>query len=519
MVGKPVPPRPDKPAVTSAASSSASPSFAAASTPPAAGTESSLLSRHSPVEPPASRKNQRTSGGRPPGRLTSLDAYRGFIMTMLAAEGFGILAFSQIDASSPVWQSHDRAWWQNFAFHFDHPAWRSAFDYFKVSFWDLIQPAFMFMVGVAMPFSSARREQMGQSFFSRTLHALIRSVVLVLMGVFLYSIGHERTNWIFPNVLCQIGLGYFFAWLLLNRSAKVQIAALAVILVGYWGWFRMNPPPDGYDYAAVGVTDHQNEVFEGSFAAWSKNSNIAFRFDQWLLPKLRTVPVVAVPSDLTNPSEPAELAADSGTTAPAAPPAPQPGWFRRWFLSNPEPYTFNGGGYTTLSFIPSIGTALLGILCGQLLLAPGYSRFARLGLLVAAAAASLLLGISADLTVCPIVKRIWTPSWVLFSGGYVIGLLALFYLVFDVLPLKPLAFPLVVVGSNSILAYLLGHELRGWTERAVVDTHFAGIIESVAGPQALDPQWYGPIVSSTAVFLVFWLLLYWLHRQRIFLRI
>lgn len=528
------------------------------------------------IKPGASRAKMKSAA-----RLVSLDAFRGFIMTMLAANGFGLLAFSRIAENSPVWQSHDRAFWQQIAFHFDHPAWRSAFDTWKVSFWDLIQPAFMFMVGVSMPFSDARRETQGQSVLQRGLHAMVRSVVLVLMGVFLYSMGHQHTNWIFPNVLCQIGLGYFFAWLLLNRGVLVQTISIAVLLVGYGGWFWMNPPPAGYDYDAVSASKDKGEVFEGRFAAWSKNANAAFLFDQWLLPKLRSVPdapdestggagilwpptgwqVVSLPQNVTAPVDtttpdatpvadpakpesasaadtPVESAAPADAVPPETVPSAQtsgkeksetatdepvkpttPGWFRQWFLSNPEPYEFNKGGYTTLNFVPSIATTLLGILCGQLLMNAGFGRWEKLGILIISAGLCLGLGIAADLTICPVVKRIWTPSWVLFSGGYVIGMLALFYFLFDIAPLKFLAFPLVVVGMNSILIYMLGQTVSGWMRENVVKVHLSGVLTHVFGPKALDPQWFGPITLPTTVFLLYWLFLLWLYRQKIFLRI
>ena len=211
-------------------------------------------------------------------RLVSLDAFRGFIMMMLAAGGFGILAFSKIDKSSPVWEVHNWDNWQAIGFHFDHPRWLSVYNKVSVSFWDLIQPSFMFMVGAAMPFSSQRRESNGQGVFGRTLHAIIRSVALVLLGVFLSSLGHEKTLWIFPNVLCQIGFGYFFAWVMHHWRPLYQVIALFVILGGCWGWFYMNPPAANYDYAAVSASQENGEIFEGKFAAWSKNANAAYKF-------------------------------------------------------------------------------------------------------------------------------------------------------------------------------------------------------------------------------------------------
>src|SRR5689334_6893602 len=79
------------------------------------------------------------------GRLVSLDAYRGFIMLLLVSEGFGFGALK----SHPGW-----TW---LAAQFDHAAWEGC------TFWDLIQPAFTFMVGVAMPFALGRRQAQGAS--------------------------------------------------------------------------------------------------------------------------------------------------------------------------------------------------------------------------------------------------------------------------------------------------------------------------------------------------------------------
>ncbi len=572
MVGKPVPPKTPKDDTYKLAEQgkSVSPPIAQGAASAAAGTALQSKDRNESVGLEKSDKPR----GKPPGRLVSLDAFRGFIMIMLAATGFGIAGFAAIDESSPVWQVHNHEYWQKISFSFEHPAWGSAFDYYKVSFWDLIQPSFMFMVGVAMPFSYARRSQQQQhSTFRLGLHALIRSVALVLIGVFLQSNGRQHTTWEFPNVLCQIGLGYFFAWCLLNFRPLVQVVALVVILVGYWALFFFNPPAADYNFADVSATKENGEILEGRFAAWSKNANAAFYFDRWLLPELRTItepespaaeasvgrtpafnwmPVVLTPRadekakqiddarpdsnspnaapgndptiPATSPQEtPAELQPTPETEETPAvqePPVPAgPGWFRRAFLHNDIPWKPNTGGYATLNFIPSIGTTTLGMLCGQLLLAGSYSHWKKLGILIVAAGLCLGLGILADITVCPVVKRIWTPSWVLFSGGYVIGMLALFYLVFDVAPLKILAFPLVVVGMNSILMYMLGQTVGGWTKSSLIKVHLAGLIENTFGPKALDPEWYAPITLATGTFVVFWLFLYWLHRQRIYLRL
>ena len=509
---------------------------------------------------------------RNPGRLTSLDAFRGFVMLMLAAAGFGIAQFAEIDEASPVWQIVNRETWQKIAFHFEHPAWRSNFkpsflekalpeptdpeqtpsaddetpptdadsqdapsdaadastppdpvaegdpantDHnapaiaseteflkFGVSFWDLIQPAFMFIVGVAMPFSNARRWSDGQNAAGRMLHAIWRAFALVLLGVFLYSVGSERTNWIFPNVLAQIGLGYAFAFVLLPLRSWVQIVILALVLGGYWGLFKANPPAADYNYAKVNASAERGEVYEGKFAPWSKNANIAHKFDVNFLNRLRTLS----DEDL----EKHEIPADARSWCPET--------IRKWFFANDDPFLFNGGGYQTLNFIPSLGTIILGILCGQLLLSTAGAG-KKLGLLLLGGALCLVLGLAAGEFACPIVKRIWTPSWVLFSGGYVIWMLAAFYFVFDVLPLKILAFPLTVFGMNSLAVYLMGELLRGWTREKVVKIHLTGILETIFGTDKLAPDMFGLIIYAAATVFVFWLVTLWMNSRKIFVRL
>ena len=547
MAGKPVPAKPVSPQNTPAAppstgEKSKEPVFTLEAplnrNSPSASTVNSMADVSTGKKPIAERESRtrRRSSSRSTAtseRLVSLDAFRGFIMMMLAAGGFGILAFSKIDKASPVWEVHNWDKWQTIAVHFDHPKWLSVFNKYSVSFWDLIQPSFMFMVGAAMPFSNQRRESNGQGLFERSLHAILRSVALVLLGVFLSSMGHEKTLWIFPNVLCQIGLGYFFAWVMHHWRAQYQVAALFVILAGYWGWFTMNPPAANYDYAAVSATPENGEILEGKFAAWSKNANAAYKFDSWLLPRLRSIEEPVAEANAENagaaeagPATPAtetpgaaENTDANATAAGEVKAAEKPAWYRQWFFLNEEPYKPNFGGYTTLNFIPSIGTTLLGILCGQILIRIDLSKWSKLGMLLTGAAICFGLGIATHEYVCPIVKRIWSPSWVLFSGGYVIGMLALFYFLFDILPLRLLAFPLVVVGMNSILIYMMGQTISGWMRESVVKVHLAGMIENVFGPKALDPQWYGPITLPSTVFLLYWLFLLWLYRQRIFLKL
>lgn len=407
-----------------------------------------------------------------PQRLLSLDAYRGFIMILLAAAGFGIHSLSQLPNNAPVWHELDYEFWQCLGFHFGyHPPWVSRFGLMGVGFWDLIQPAFMFMVGVAMPYSHARRETLGHSKWRRLGHTVWRALVLTLIGVFLMSQGMPKTKWIFTNVLSQIGLGYVFLYLLMGRRLLVQGVAFGAILVGYWLLFASYTPPVDYDYAAVNASEET--IFEGRFASWSKNANIGYQFDRWFRNQF-----------------------------------PQP---------NDDPFHFEPGGYLTLNFVPSIATMLLGVFAGHLLRS-GHKPWNKFWILIASGAVCMVLGVIAGELVCPIVKRIWTPSWVLFSGGWVVWMLAVFYAVFDLLPLRWLAFPLVVVGMNSIAMYLMGSLMGPWTQK-MFNIHCHGLLEWFFGEAAMADDMYGRLVGPTAALVVFWLIAFWMYRQKFFIRV
>src|SRR3954452_7654664 len=106
-----------------------------------------------------------------PTRLVSLDAYRGAIMLLMASGGLGLVqATRNLDPGSP---------WKWIGFQVEHTEWAGA------TLWDFIQPAFMFMVGVALPWSLASRTARGQRLGGQLAHALWRSLVLVLLAVFL----------------------------------------------------------------------------------------------------------------------------------------------------------------------------------------------------------------------------------------------------------------------------------------------------------------------------------------------
>jgi predicted acyltransferase len=369
----------------------------------------------------------------------------------------------------------------------------------------LIQPSFSFLVGLALPFSIASRRRRGQAVWWMALHALWRSIVLVLLGVWLRSVYASQTNWTFEDTLSQIGLGYLALFLLGLTPRGVQIAGFVLLLVGYWAAFAWHPLPGGdFDYEKVFVSpDWAAAHNQTGFAAhWNKNSNLAWKFDTWFL-----------------------------------------NLFRR-----ESEWVANKGGYSTLSFIPTLATMVLGLLAGGVAREPR-EGWRKLLVFVVAGVAGLGLGWAANsFGICPNVKRIWTPSWVLFSGGWCLLILALFYLVMDLAKLRAWAFPLTVIGMNSIAAYCLAHGFDGYLSRNLT-THLgskwdasaatwllqffpsaqgageAGGVEgaAVAGEAVSTAAElgaiYAPLVSGSVLLLMLWLILYWMYRRRVFVRV
>jgi predicted acyltransferase len=114
--------------------------------------------------------------------------------------------------------------------------------------------------------------------------------------------------------------------------------------------------------------------------------------------------------------------------------------------------------------------------------------------------------------VCPNVKRIWTPSWTLFSGGWCFLLLALFALTTDAIGRPGWSYPLRVIGANSIVAYVGSHLVEGFVIGSFKTHLGAEIFQRLGKPSE-------PIVTGLVVLAVYWLVLWWMYAKRIFVRL
>lgn len=155
----------------------------------------------------------------PEGRLLSLDFFRGFTMFLLIGEFTGL--FSNL--TDPALEG---TFIHSLGMQFHHAHWHG------LHFWDLVQPFFMFIVGVAMPFSFAKRTARGDSYNLLFRHALQRSFLLLLLGWALYCIGPGKITFRFQNVLAQLSVTYIISFLLIRKKVSVQlIVSLGVLLL------------------------------------------------------------------------------------------------------------------------------------------------------------------------------------------------------------------------------------------------------------------------------------------------
>ena len=404
------------------------------------------------LKPSPAAQESSISGPKPVVRNIAVDAYRGWVMLLMMAE---VLQLARVAHNFP-----GNWFWAFLGYNQTHVAWAGC------SLHDLIQPSFSFLVGVAMPYSIASRLAKGGTFGKMWAHAIWRSFLLIALGIFLRSMYAPQTYFTFEDTLSQIGLGYPLLFLLGFRPPRWQWIALGVILTGYWlAWALYPVPGPGFDYQSVGVPANWAHHYTGFAAHWNKNTNLGNAFDQWFLN----------------------------------------------LFPRTRPFVYNDGGYLTLSFIPTLGTMILGLVTGRWLRASA-PRIPMTRLLIAGA-----IGIASGLFlhftgICPVVKRIWTPSWTLFSGGACFLLTAAFSWVIDIKGYRKWAFPLVVIGMNSIAAYMIAHLFE----------HF--IVSSFRihlGANAFKIFGAGvePFVLGMAVLLTYWVILFWMYRRKLFLKI
>lgn len=411
-------------------------------------------------------------------RLRSIDALRGLSMFLLVCVGPVFAAFMYDSPCKPFftegWGTHVARW-------LSHCSWEG------FVLWDLIMPLFLFTAGLSIPFQFAKyRQTDGNPNYLRIYLRIFRRVILLWILGMIAQGNLLGLKWdglrLFSNTLQTIAVGYLFASILyLHFSVKVQVAAFAVLMALYW--------------AAMGYVSVDG--FGGG--SYAPDTNLCEWVDQTLLGRWR---------DGVHFNE-------DGTWAFAD-------WYRyTWILSS-------------LTFI---ATALTGVFAGEMIRRNPLSRPEDTGETTAETGSAsssaktlsghqvfvrlLILGVTmvalgwgwskipaGTFGYCPLIKIIWTPSMVLYSSGWSTILLALFYEWIDVLRIKRGSLVLVVLGMNSIAAYMLP-----------TFVYFPDIAHrNLRGLEQYVGVWYPSVVALGGV-AILWFLLYFLYRKETYLRV
>jgi predicted acyltransferase len=359
-----------------------------------------------------------------PYRLLSLDGLRGFDM-------FWIIGGQEIVRSlARVWPGRvsDAVDQQ-----LEHVPWQG------LHFFDVIWTLFMFMVGVSLAFSIAKRKALNESHGSIYSHALRRAVILFILGMVAQGNLLEfnlATFHPFYSVLHGIAAGYLIATVVtLQFKIKGQAIVTGIFLVLYWILLISIPVP-GVGRAVFTPT--------GNAAAW---------VDTVIMGRLHY-----------------------------------------------------GENTWLLSYLGFASSVLIGVLAGELLLS-GRSPQMKARMLYGYGAGLLIVGLVWSIWL-PIIKLMWTSSFVLVAGGISCLMLATFYFVIDVLGYKKWVFFFTVIGMNALAVYMA---TQLFDFRKIGDILVGHLLPRIG-------RWE-QVLSYCMAFSVVWLILYWMYRTRSFVKV
>lgn len=415
-------------------------------------------------------------------RLMSLDALRGFDMFWIIGADALVATLNQMSQTAPT---------SFLAHQLTHAEWEG------FRFYDLIFPLFIFIVGVSLTFSLSKTLQ--QAGRAAAVKRLVRRSLLLFVAGLIYSNGFSLA---WPDirlmgVLNRIALVYFFVGMLFCYLKPRTLVAVGVaLLTGYWALMTFVPVRN------IQLTKENL----ATLAAQAGESDTAALFRERGNPS-------------RNPKGPTWTAATEmyyATTERVT------GKYDRGLnLSDHLDFQYLPGrkydnffdpeGY--LSTLPSLVTGLFGVFAGLLLRNHRVCDRRKIIVLVSLGIGGIALGWFWNFQF-PVIKKIWTSSFVLVAGGYSAILLAVFYWIVDVLRFQRWCQPFVWMGMNSITIYLASKLIDWVSESAwglMGENAMTWLEQNIA-------QGFGQFLTTLTSLLLAFGLVYLLYRRRIFLR-
>ena len=312
---------------------------------------------------------------------------------------------------------------------------------------DTIFPLFLFLAGVSWPFSLAAQEAKGRTPWQIHRKVIVRALILFTFGMIMGGLLKFKLPFRIPSVLGQIGLAWGGAAIICYHVRKTlpRLAIIAAILVGYTLFMSFTGAPG----APVGAD------------LYSKEWNVISWFDRTLMPNYIYVKGVYDPESL-------------------------------------------------FSAVSAIALAMLGVTAGTILREERLSGNRRALVLLGLSLVSLVLALLFIYVFnVPIVKALWSSSFILAAAAYSFAMLALFYWIIDVKDFRGWSFYFRVIGMNSITVYLLMNMgVIGVLNRYL----FCGTVD-------LFPADWARFANNTCYQLTCWLTLWMLYRHKVFLKV
>jgi len=429
------------------------------------------------------------AGAPAPQRLMSLDALRGFDMFWILGADSLVYALNRMSQTGPT---------KFLAYQLEHAEWQG------FRFYDLIFPLFVFMVGASIVFSLTKTIA-GSSRREAVKRVVIRGALLFLIGIF-YSGGFTNPwpDMRLMGVLNRIALAYLGAGLLfIYFKPRALVGICAGLLVGYWALMTFVPIRD--------IQLEKNNL--ATLAEQAGDSQLAKQFRE--AGNVSAInPSAIKDSPVWAASERMYLATTNRTTGKFDMGynvachldfnyLPGKKWDLFW---DPE---------GILSTLPAIATCLMGVFTGLLLMKQKIDDRRKVTLLIGLGVAAVVLGWVWGLQF-PVIKKIWTSSYVLVAGGYSAILMGVFYLVVDVWKMRAWCQPFVWIGMNSITIYLTKNFLGGSFNRLsarLVGGDISSWLNAHVAKGCGDLA-----VAIVGLLLAFWFVRF-LYKRQIFLRL